>query len=184
MQAYIILSPGFEEVEAITAIDILRRAGIGATTVSLNENAAVMGSHNIVVMADRVLSELDEALGDALVLPGGMKGVENMLASEALLSLVSKYHAADAVIAAVCAAPLVLDKLGLLDSKQFTCHPCVYERLKSKGVQNMPMLTDGQIVTGRSAGCAMIWSLALVHKLLGGYPDGLLKGLRLEKDPG
>ena len=184
MQAYIILSPGFEEIEAITAIDILRRAGIGATTVSLNENAAVMGSHGIVVMADMVIGELDENAGDALVLPGGMKGVENMLASEALLSLAAKYHASGAVIAAVCAAPLVLDKLGILQAKQFTCHPCVYERLVVKGVQDVPTLTDGQIVTGRSAGCAMIWSLALVKKLLGNYPDGLLRGLRLEKDPG
>ena len=184
MQAYIILSPGFEEVEAVTVIDILRRAGIGATTVSLNENAAVMGSHGIVVMADRVLGELDETPADALVLPGGMKGVENMLSSKALLSLVEKYHASGAVIAAVCAAPLVLDKLGILDMHHFTCHPCVYERLVSGGVQDVPSLTDGQIVTGRSAGCAMIWSLALVNKLLGGYPDGLMRGLRLEKDPG
>ena len=183
MLAYIILSPGFEETEAITVIDILRRAKIEATTVALNENTAVMGSHGIVVIADRTFAEINDSQADALVLPGGMKGVENMLASDKLLAMVERYHADNKVIAAVCAAPLIADKLGILGTKAFTCHPCVYDRLQSKGVQDVPTITDGQIVTGRSAGCAMIWSLALVKKLLGDYPDGLLNGLRLERNP-
>lgn len=183
MKAYIILSPGFEETEAITVIDILRRARIDATTVALNENTAVMGSHGIVVIADATLREIRDDQGDALVLPGGMKGVENMLANESLLALVQKFHDDGKVIAAVCAAPLIPDKLGILGTKSFTCHPCVYDRLQSKGVQDVPTITDGQMVTGRSAGCAMIWSLALVKKLLGDYPDGLLNGLRLDKNP-
>ena len=184
MQVFVILSPGFEEIEAITVIDILRRAKIETVTVSLDANTAVMGSHGIVVIADRSFDELPEECGDALVLPGGMKGVTHMQEHAGLLSLIKKYQESGAILAAICAAPWILDGLGILRDKAFTCHPCVYDRLQSAGVQDVPTITDGQIVTGRSAGCAMVWSLALVKALLGSWPDGLLNGLRLEKDPG
>ena len=179
----VILSPGFEETEAITVIDILRRAQFKVVTASLEDNAAVMGSHKIVVMADATMSEIYDQSFSAIVLPGGMKGVENMLASAQLLDLVKRMSDENKTIAAVCAAPLVLDKLGLLKPNQFTCHPCIYDRLQTpidlcdKGI-SAPHVSAGNIITGRSAGCAMVWALALVKHLAGSY-DSLLNGLRL-----
>ena len=179
----VILSPGFEETEAITVIDILRRAKLNVVTASLEDNAAVMGSHQIVIMADKTLSEVYDQEFGTIVLPGGMKGVENMLASTKLLDLVKRMADQNKTIAAVCAAPLILDNLGLLKPNQFTCHPCVYERLQTpidlcdNGIST-PQVSAGNIITGRSAGCAMVWALALVKHLTGSY-DSLLNGLRL-----
>ena len=179
----VILSPGFEETEAITVIDILRRAKLNVITASLEDNAAVMGSHKIIVMAEHTLSEIYDQEFSAIVLPGGMKGVENMLASAELHHLIKRISDEHKTIAAVCAAPLVLDKLGLLKPNQFTCHPCVYDRLQTpidlcdNGI-SLPQVTAGDIVTGRSAGCAMVWALALVEHLTGSI-ESLLPGLRL-----
>ncbi|MBQ9244332.1 MAG: DJ-1/PfpI family protein [Proteobacteria bacterium] len=171
----VVLSPGFEEVEAVTVIDILRRAGIAVVTSSLTSELEVMGSHHISVRADCLLSAADVSEMTALALPGGMRGVENMLSSDALMSLVPRFS--DRVVAAVCAAPLVLDACGMLEGHRFTAHPCVHGRLRATGLDPVPAVLDGNIVTGRSAGCAMDWSLALVRCLLGELPEGLASGL-------
>ena len=174
----VVLSPGFEEIEAVTVIDILRRAKIDVVTASLEDNPSVKGSHGIIVEADTTLSQINRADFGTIVLPGGMRGVENMLQSERLKAVIDEMNRNDAVLAAVCAAPLVYDTMGLLEGRRFTCHPCIWDRV-SHVAEDVPTLTDGRLVTGRSAGCAMPWSLALVEKLLGELPDGLLKGLRL-----
>ena len=175
-KAIVILSPGFEEIEAVTVIDVLRRAKIDVTTASLEDNKRVCGSHNIPIEADTSIGALDAASFNVLILPGGMRGVENMLASDCLLSLARDMDSRGAFLAAVCAAPLVYDRLGLLSGLRFTCHPCVWDRV-SHAPEDVPSVVDGRVVTGRSAGCAMAWSLALVEKLLGSLQDGLLKGL-------
>ena len=177
-QVLLVLSPGFEEIEAITAIDILRRADIEVTTAALAPNTGVTGSHAIPVEADTLLSQVNPDDFTSLVLPGGMRGVENMLKSELLLEIIRTMHQKKAILAAVCAAPLVYDHLGLLEEHRFTCHPCIWDRI-SHPAQDVPTVTDGALVTGRSAGCAMPWSLALVEKLLGALPQNLLLGLRL-----
>ncbi|MBO4351091.1 MAG: DJ-1/PfpI family protein [Proteobacteria bacterium] len=174
----VVLSPGFEEIEAVTAIDILRRAEIKVTTATLDQSTAVMGSHAIPIEADTQLSRINPDDYSVLALPGGMHGVENMLKSEQLLEIVRIMHKKNAILAAVCAAPLVFDRLGLLEGREFTCHPCIWDRI-SHPAQDVPTVTDGALVTGRSAGCAMPWSLALVEKLLGELPPKLLPGLRL-----
>ncbi|MBR4984637.1 MAG: DJ-1/PfpI family protein [Proteobacteria bacterium] len=171
-KAVVVLSPGFEEIEAVTVIDILRRAGIAVVTVSFGESLEVVGSHSIIVKADSFLSEVEGVT--ALVLPGGMRGVENVLSNDGLMQVVRGFSG---VLAAVCAAPLVLDVTGQLAGHRFTAHPCVHGRLHASGLDPVPAVTDGDIVTGRSAGCAMDWSLALVERLLGSLPDGLLNGL-------
>lgn len=125
--AIVILAPGFEETEAVTVIDILRRADISTTTVSLSNNPIVPGSHGISLIADAIFDEIPQNF-DALVLPGGLRGVENMLHSPALMRLVQQASLDKKVLAAVCAAPLILDALGLLSPNTFTCHPCVHNR--------------------------------------------------------
>ena len=84
----------------------------------------------------------------------------------------------EAILAAVCAAPLVYDSLGLIEGRKFTCHPCIWDRVSHPAL-DVPTVTDGRLITGRSAGCAMAWSLAIVQKLLGQLPDALINGLRL-----
>ena len=175
----VVLSPGFEEVEAITVIDLLRRAKIKVTTASLEDARTVMGSHGIFVTADMTLKEAETLAFTGIVLPGGMRGVENMLENEMLLDIVRRYHDTGKVTAAVCAAPLVLDKLGMLKGIHFTCHPCVHDRIQQEGLEMTPSCTAGNIVTGRSAGCAMPWALELIKKLLGEIPEPVLTGLRL-----
>lgn len=172
----VILAPGFEEVEALTAVDVLRRANIPVQTCALGDNAVVPGSHRISVVADRSWSEIGDP--DVLVLPGGLRGVENMLQSDALLHLVSQMDRRGALMAAICAAPLVFDRLGLLSGRRFTCHPCVYDRLTTPALPD-PAVTDDRFITGRSAGCALPWSLALVRRILGELPSTLEAGLAM-----
>ncbi|MCL2326555.1 MAG: DJ-1/PfpI family protein [Proteobacteria bacterium] len=179
LTAFVILSPGFEEIEAITVTDILRRIQAKAVLVALNDNLAVMGAHGMVLMAEETLPRANLNRGQILVLPGGMPGVEKMLESEALLAQVESHHQQGKCLAAVCAAPLVLDRLGILSPGGFTCHPSVWPRLKTQGVQDVPAMIRESVVTGRSAGCAMAWSLALVEHCLGHVPENLLAGLRL-----
>ncbi len=177
-RAFVILSPGFEEIEAVTVIDILRRACIEVTTASLTSERVVTGSHGISVEADTLLTQIHASEVDVIVLPGGLQGVENMLLSTSVLSIVKEVADKGGILAAVCAAPLVFDAAGLLGAGRFTCHPTVHGRMS---VQPSPLatVTSDNIVTGRSAGCAMVWSLALVERILGHLPAALTQGLNL-----
>lgn len=176
--ALVILSPGFEETEAITVIDILRRASIPTTTASLTDNLAVMGSHAITIMADVLFNKHDTSIYNVLVLPGGLQGVENMLSLPAVLELVCRIVQQDGILAAVCAAPLVLDACGLLAGQTFTCHPTVTHRLSSMENRiDVPVVRSGRLVTGRSAGCALVWAIALVEHLIDNVPKPFYQGL-------
>ena len=181
MKILIILSPGFEETEAITVIDILRRAKLNVTTASLTPNQTVLGSHQITVIADLSLIEVmngDVMAYDAIVLPGGMRGVENMLNDSRIPALVKNFHAANKVVAAVCAAPLILEKAGILEGRAFTCHPCIFDRIREQGRLERPAVTDANLVTGRSAGCALAWAIELTKKLVGS-DDAIRNGLAI-----
>lgn len=182
MKAMVILSPGFEEMEAMAPVDVLRRAGIEAVTCALSENAVVCGSHDIPVVADMVLDEADAASFDCLVLPGGLRGVENMLACPELMALVGKFFNERKLIAAVCAAPLVLERAGVLACHRFVCHPVVRPKIVGESVPDAPYVLDGNLLTGLAAGHALPWAIAIAKKLLGSLPDGLLKGLCLPAD--
>lgn len=176
--ALVILSPGFEETEAVTVIDILRRASIPVTTASLSDNQAVKGSHGITVMADTQLSSTDTSLYNVLILPGGLQGVENMLASQEILHLVIDIYRREGILAAVCAAPLVLDAAGVLDHTAFTCHPTVRHRISDhSNLKPEPFVCSGRIITGRSAGCALNWAIALTEHLMGKVPEAFYAGL-------
>lgn len=177
----VILSPGFEETEAITVIDVLRRAKLDVTTASLENNQTVLGSHSIAVIADVSLSEvLSKATDtfDAIVLPGGMRGVENMLADQRVIDLVSAFAAANKVTAAVCAAPLVLEEAGVLEDHSFTCHPCIFDRITRSKRLEKAAVVDKNVVTGRSAGCALPWAIELA-KVLTPHADAIFPGLAI-----
>ena len=117
---YIFLDNGFEEIEAITTIDLLRRANIALATVSVSGNEIVLGAHNIPVKADRLFADVDFADAEMLILPGG---ATNLIERKPLCELLVQHNQQDKLIAAICAAPAVLGQLGILQGKQATCYP-------------------------------------------------------------
>lgn len=169
----IILTDGFEEIEAVTPIDILRRAGFSVTVAGL-EKKEVKGSHGIRVIADCLLSDISvEArhavpLPDAILFPGG-PGAEALGKSQAVKSWIEKMRGAGRIVGAICAAPAaVLAPTGILEGKKATCFPGYEKRLGAKAVfSSERVVTDGDLVTSRGPGTAMEFSLELVRKLAG-----------------
>ncbi len=165
---YLFLANGFEETEAICPLDMLRRAGADVRTVAVGtDTLAVRGSHGITVTADISESELDASDVEMVVLPGGMPGADNLFASETVKSTLAKVKNANAYIAAICAAPYILGRLGYLRGKNAVCYPGFEDRLEGANVVSTPVITDGNIVTARGAGAAMQFGLALVAALCG-----------------
>jgi len=162
MKVLVPLAPGFEEIEAVTIIDVLRRASIIVTTAHLS-GSPVTGSHNITISADTDIKTVSAADFQCIVLPGGMPGSENLKNNTAIISLVQKIHASGGIVAAICAAPLVLGHAGVLQNKNATCYPGFEATMKGAQCRNEPVVADGNIVTGRGAGCALPFALKLVE---------------------
>jgi len=170
-KALVLLAEGFEDVEAVTPIDYLRRAGIEVTTVSISENLTVTSKWGgIKMFAGTTLTELTkQGTGgyDAVILPGGMPGTTNLAASKETGSLVKKMAAAGKTICAICAAPaLVLAPLGLLAGKNFTCYPGMEEKVNDGKWSDSRVVLDGNVITSRGAGTAGEFSAAIIEKLL------------------
>lgn len=164
---YVFLGTGFEEMEAITPIDLLRRAGIGVITVGLN-GQTISGSHNIPITADITIDQLDLSDGEMLVLPGGLGGVRSIRACSKAMDAISYAHAHGKFIAAICAAPTILAELHLTDGIPAVCYPgCEAEMGTALIRQNAPCLRSGTIITGTSAGCAVPFALELIAALRG-----------------
>ena len=123
------LAEGFEEVEALTVVDILRRTKFEVTTVSISEDLFVTSSHNVVVKADKTIAELETELPDVIFLPGGMPGTLNLGGSEKVINVVKEFNASGKEIAAICAAPSIFGDLGILNGKKAVCYPGFEERL-------------------------------------------------------
>ncbi|MFT3738568.1 MAG: DJ-1/PfpI family protein [Breznakibacter sp.] len=173
-KVFVFLAPGFEEVEAITPIDVLRRAGLDVTTVSITDDRKVVGSHHIEVVSDVLLSEIDLGRADVLLLPGGMPGTNNLNACGVLKAALVEHSAKNKLVAAICAAPLVLGELGLLDGHTATCYPGHEPRLKGANVTSNQVEVSLPFVTGRGAGASMEFSLTLVTLLAGSKTAGEL----------
>lgn len=161
------LAAGFEEIEAIAIVDVLRRAGLEVTTASL-EPGPVPGAHGITIEADAELGALDGSDFDVLVLPGGMPGTTNLADDERVLALVRSMHTAGRTTAAICAAPMVLAKAGVVSGVPVTSHPSVREQLGDASVQDAPrVVRSGTIVTSQGPGTALEFALELVRDLVG-----------------
>lgn len=161
------LAEGFEEMEAVIVVDVLRRADVAVTTASLTDGRTVTGSHGIPVVAD---TTLDAVLGerfDAVVLPGGLPGATNLRDDARVAKLTQDVAERGGWAAAICAAPLALAAFGLLRDKSFTSHPSVRDRLAEAGGEYVErrVAADGRIVTSRSPGTAFEFALALVARL-------------------
>lgn len=163
----VFLADGFEEIEGLTVVDILRRAGVEAETVSVMDRKQIRGSHGIGVEADKLFEEADVANADMLVLPGGMPGTLNLKAHEGLREQLLSFNRAGKNIAAICAAPSVLGALGLLKGKKACSYPSFEDQLDCAEVLQVPAVTDGNITTGRGMGAAIPFALELTAILCG-----------------
>ena len=161
------LANGCEEIEALTVADLLYRAGIACTTVSVMETASIQSSHDILITAKDTIANLNLEEYDMLVLPGGIPGTPNLAACAKLMAGVSSFagRASEGKsVAAICAAPSILANLGLLHGVQATCNPCVNDVLDANGAHRIevPAVTCGNIITSRGMGTAIDFALAIV----------------------
>ena len=164
---YILLGTGFEEVEAIAPLDLLRRAGIKALTVGI-DGKTVYGGHGIGIEADITLGEMDLTAMDMIVLPGGLGGVASARASKEAMDALQFAWENDKFVAAICAGPTVLADLHITDGKNATCYPGCESGMGSANIQpDAACIRDGKLITGTSAGCAIPFGLALVEALKG-----------------
>lgn len=163
MKFVVPLADGFEEIEAVTIIDILRRGGLDVTTASVAGNP-VKGSHGISVTADAAFSDLDPSGFDGIVLPGGMPGSKNLRENGSVLDFVKAVYSRGGYTAAVCAAPTVLFDAGILKGKKVTVYPADASYITDVTVVSDPVVVDGHIITGKSAGAAIDFALAIVRE--------------------
>lgn len=164
----VFLADGTEEIEALTVVDLLYRAGIPVTTVSIKDERTVVTSHGVHVVADTTIDELPFAAYDMLVLPGGMPGTLHLKDCKALTDRVLSFHREGKPVAAICAAPTILAGLGLLEGKPATCFPAMEPQMAGAVLTHAPAtVTDDKIITGRGMGCAIPFALAIVAYYLG-----------------
>lgn len=162
------LGEGFEMVEALSVVDVFRRAGADVDLVAVGDGLQVVSSHGVPVIADKHISECTEVQYDLIVLPGGIPGSENLAASSLLQSLLKKQNDAGRLYGAICAAPaLVLGNQGLLEDKDATCHPLFVEQLPSQEHTDQSVVFDKNCVTARGAGVSIEFSLKLLEVLMG-----------------
>ncbi len=154
---------GCEEIEALTVVDLLRRAGMETDIVSLTENKAVTGSHKIVFGTEKRYDDINMDDYDAAILPGGMPGTNNLAAHAGVCSTVKSFAASGKLVAAICAAPSVLGALGVLEGKKATCFPGFENSLVGAEVVSDSVVTDGNVITSRGMGTALDFALAIVE---------------------
>jgi len=164
----VLLAPGFEEIEAITVIDVLRRAELETVTLSIGA-VSVQGAHGITVQADGVLASHDDELFDLIVLPGGMPGSTHLRDDDRVQALLSAQHQRNGKLAAICAAPIALSRAGVLKQRTATSYPGFEEQLDCGSYRNDTVVVDGPITTSRGPGTALAFALSLVSQLRG--PD-------------
>jgi len=170
-KALILLADGFEEVEALTPIDYLRRAGVEVTASAIGNSLTVKGRWTgLKVTADTTLAEIaKQGTGgwDAIILPGGIPGAENLAASKETGALLKSMAAESKLICAICASPaVVLSPLGLLKSKKFTCYPEMEKKVKDGEWSDKRVVVDGNVITSRGAGTAGEFAIAIIKKLI------------------
>ena len=174
---YIFLAEGFEEIEALATLDVLRRGGIDVRIVSITDNEIVTGAHGLTVIVDWTRDLFEERAEfdgtsekDVLVFPGGMPGTKNLAEDVKLMELMKRHYAEGGTLAAICAAPgLVVSRIPSLKGKRFTCYDGFEAAPIAKGGEYVktPCVADGNLITGRGPGCAVDFALAIVEHLKG-----------------
>lgn len=175
MIVYVFLANGFEEIEALTPVDLMRRAGIKVVTVATSDSMTVTGANGIKVQADIMLCDGSLPQADMLVCPGGMPGASNLAANSVLCEMLKEQFRQGRYVAAICAAPAVtLAPLGILDGRHATCYPGFEPQLAQAGATHVAerVVTDGNVITANGPSSAIPFALALIKALKG--PDAAL----------
>lgn len=161
------LAEGFEEIEAIATLDILRRAKLDIKSVSISTNLMVTGAHNVSIQADQLFEDVNFSEIDMLILPGGMPGTKNLGANSKLKEKLIEHAKSRKQFAAICAAPRILGQLGLLEGKEATCYPGNESLLTGAILSEYMVVEDGNIITASGPSVAMDFALQIVQSLLG-----------------
>lgn len=180
MSILIFLAEGFEEIEAVTTVDILRRADINTTMVSVTKKLEVTGANKITVKADCLFDDVEFDSAEWLILPGGMPGSHNLADHDELNIKIKEHYTKGKQLAAICAAPLVYGRLGLLDGETAICYPSFEPELKGATISEDIVAKSGQFTTGKGPGVTMDFALAIVAQIKGddvasAIAEGLLK---------
>lgn len=174
----VLLAEGFEEIEAVTIIDVLRRAGLEVLATSISATPLVTGAHGLEIRADTLLNDLSVLEIDMIVMPGGMPGAENLAANQEVLALLRDLAERNAWIGAICAAPIALAAAGLTKGRRLTCYPGFETRLLEGTCTGKRVEVDRRIITGQGPGSALEFSLELVRHLAGSeMADKLQSGM-------
>lgn len=163
---YLLLENGFEMCEALAPVDILRRGGVNVSTAGVSE-MSVKSSHGVSVSADIALSDINFEDMEMLIIPGGQPGVDNLWENEKVRKLVNEASKRKIKISAICAAPMILARLGILDGKKCVCYPSCRDEMPETFVENTGVMEDAEIITGRAAGDAYDFAFAILKKLRG-----------------
>ena len=162
-RAVILFAEGYETVEALLVVDLLRRGGVEVTMASITEDEFVRSSHGVNVEMDAVLGEVDVLDYDAIILPGGMPGTINLGADATVVDTIKKFAAEGKLVAAICAAPSVLGENHILEGKKATCHPGFEDNLLGATWIEQPVVVDGNVITSRGMGTAIAFALEIVR---------------------
>jgi len=166
-KATIHFAEGFEEIEAITIVDILRRAEIDTIMVSITKRRMVTGSHNITITCDAIFEDINYDEIDIIILPGGMPGATNLNAHDGLKKQIKKFHSADKMLGAICAAPLVFGSMGILNGVEAVSYPGFEKYLNGAKIKDNLVVKSGKITTAKGPGAAIPFALKLVEQIKG-----------------
>ena len=162
----VFLAQGFEEIEALAPVDLMRRAGLTVITVAVGEGSVVTGAHGMSVATDAHINDIEDCEeAELLMLPGGMPGTSNLNASAAVHRLIDSALYGGKRVAAICAAPMILGKMGLLNGKKAVCYPGFEEYLKGAEISDQKVVSDGKIITAKGVGAAVEFGLLLVEAI-------------------
>lgn len=164
-QVCVFLADGFEEIEGLTVVDLLRRAGVNVTTVSITDTKTIHGAHGIDVQADKLFDEVNYEEQDMAVLPGGMPGTLHLGDHQGVKSVLEQFYQEKKYVAAICAAPSVLGKYGMLSGRKATSYPGFEEALVGAEYVYDAVAVDDFVITSRGLGTAIDFSLVLIEKL-------------------
>lgn len=165
MNAVILLANGFEEIEAVAPIDILRRAGVDVQLLAIGEERIVKGAHDISIAADARLKDVLNAAVNVVITPGGMPGSDNLKNSSLVCDYINWQLEEKAIIASICASPIVLQQAGVIKGNQFTCYPGFENQIDDGDFVDQRIVIDGQLITAKGPGVSFEFALAILNKL-------------------
>ena len=165
-KALIPLADGFEDIEAVSIVDVLRRGGVEVVTASLSDGPTVRSAHGIRMVADALLPDVLEKEYDAIILPGGGEGTKNLKECGPLLDRLRRQKEDGGLVCAICAAPTVLEAAGVLDDETVTCYPSCAMELE-RPCADVPVVADGNVITGQAPGAALLFALVVLKALMG-----------------